>query len=86
MTSKELQKLQKKIKFDAESMALCLGLTLHCYRKYLYGENKIPSTVERAALELQQINFALDITRPGRIDAAIAKEFPLWNKTRFFLT
>lgn len=76
MTSAQLRELQERIKFDAPSMAACLGLKLHCYRKYLYGENPIPEIVARHALELENINAIFINDLPKRVDAAADKEFP----------
>lgn len=76
MTSTQLRELQDRIKFDAPSIAACLGLTLHCYRKYLYGENPIPEMVIRHALELENINTLFMSELPARVDAAVDKEFP----------
>ena len=79
MTSDELKKLQQEINLDATSMALCLGLTTHCYRKYLYGENQIPTKVERAVLELRQINETFFNEMDSRIDARIKEERTTFN-------
>lgn len=67
MTNTELKELQQRIKFDAPSMALCLGIPYHTYRNYYFGSNKIPANIERAARELEQINitFIEERYKPG---------------------
>jgi len=79
MTSDELKKLQQEINLDATSMSLCLGLTIHCYRKYLYGENQIPAKVERAVLELRQINETFFNEMDSRVDTRIKTERTTFN-------
>ena len=54
MKSEDLNQLQTKIKLNEETTALCLGLTVAQYKRYLSGE-PIPSVVKRAAFELSQI-------------------------------
>ncbi len=63
MEAKELREIQARIKFDAPSMALCLGLDYEQYRRYLYGAAVIPENVKRAALELEQVQKQFDIQR-----------------------
>lgn len=63
MNAQQLRRIQENIKFDNLSMAQCLGLTEHCYNKYLYGENAIPPSVKRAALELEHVEKELDRIR-----------------------
>jgi hypothetical protein len=63
MTNIELQQLQKRIKFDAPSMALCMGIDYEKYRRFYYGHTVIPVNIERAALELEQIQKEFDIVR-----------------------
>lgn len=76
MTAQELKKIETDIKFDAESMAVCLGLTTHCYRKYIYEENPIPERVARAALELVQIQKTFDIQRDLDYCAFLNAKYP----------
>lgn len=76
LTATQLREIQDRIKFDAPSMASCLGLKLSCYRKYLYGENLIPEMVARHALELENINLLFMSDLPARVDAVADKEFP----------
>lgn len=76
MTNTELRTIQETIKFDAPSMAACLVITTRCYYNYLYGVNKIPSQIERAALELEQINRQFIVDATARIDTIAARQFP----------
>lgn len=76
MTHTQLKQIQQNIKFDAPSMALCLGIPYHTYRNYIYGANAIPESVERAALELEQINIQFSATMQERVAARIDREFP----------
>jgi len=76
MTNIELKQIQDRIKFDAPSMALCMGIPYQTYRNYLYGASSIPPQIERAALELEQINKQFLSAAPARIDARIASDFP----------
>ena len=76
MKAQDLKDLQQRIKFDAPSMASCLGVPYHTYRNYLYGENAIPANIERAALDLENINKNFIAGAPARIDERIKREFP----------
>jgi hypothetical protein len=76
MNAVELKQLQYEIRFDAPSMACCLGVPYQTYRNYIYGINKIPPAVQRAALELEQINKTFMVEAVARIDARIAKDHP----------
>ena len=74
MTHIELKSIQEEIKFDAPSMAACLGVSVRCYRNYLYGVNAIPPAVERAVLELRQINVTFIAEMGERIDNRLQAE------------
>lgn len=76
MIHTELKAIQEEISFDAPSMAACLGVSVRCYRNYLYGVNDIPPAIGRAALELRQINLTFIAEMPARIDARAAREHP----------
>lgn len=75
MTHTELKDLQDRIKFDAPSMAACLGVPYQTYRNYLYGVNAIPANIERAARELEQINAQFMAELPARVDAHLKDGF-----------
>lgn len=74
MTAQELKNLQQRIKFDAPSMALYLGVSHDQCRKYLCGQTAIPPEVERAALELEHIEKQLDAQRLERYEAFLATQ------------
>lgn len=79
MTATELQELQERIKFDSPSMSACLGINYEQYRRYYYGHTEIPTTVERAALELETINvvFMQERYSPGgSFDRELSKKYP----------
>jgi hypothetical protein len=66
-----LRDIQERIRFDAPSMAACLGITPRAYRNYLYDARQIPPHIARAALELEQINVTFMETLPSRVDQHI---------------
>jgi hypothetical protein len=76
MTREELRNLRLRIKFDVRSMALCVGVPASTYQRYEDGSAAVPLQVERAALELEQINTTFIQGLPRRVDAAIEIEFP----------
>lgn len=76
MTAAALQALQKRIRFDAPSMAACLGIPYQTYRNYRYGANAIPAHVERAALELERFERECDAAREADGVAVIDRQFP----------
>lgn len=76
MTHTDLQQLQKRIKFDCRSMALCMGINYEQYRRYYYGHAVIPASVERAALELEQIQREFDIARDIEYCAFLDQQYP----------
>lgn len=79
MTHTDLQQIQERIKFDAPAMAACLGVPYDTYRHFYYGHTKIPANVERAALELEQINatFMADRYSPGgALDRELNQLYP----------
>jgi hypothetical protein len=82
VTANELKDIQHQIKFDAPSMAACLGVPYHTFRNYIYGENEIPAKVERAALELVQINACYLAGVYDRVDARIAADGGVPNEAR----
>ena len=63
MKPKDLKAIQERIKFDARTMSICLGIDYEQYRSYLYGCAVIPDTVARAAQELVTIEEQFDIAR-----------------------
>ena len=67
MTSDDLKTMQKMIKFDAPSMAAGLGISHDQYRRYYYGHALIPPYIERAAIELVNVNlmFIQERYKPG---------------------
>lgn len=69
MTHNRLKKLRNEIKFDMRSMALCLGIPLSTYQRYEDGTAAIPVRIERAALELEQVNKTFIKELPKRVDA-----------------
>lgn len=73
MNAEQLQNIQKSINFDGPSMAICMGIDYEQYRRYYYGHTAIPDNIERAAMELQQINHKFIADAPARIDANIEK-------------
>jgi len=76
MKKQELKEIRLKIKFDMDSFATCIGIPKSTYARYEDGSATVPERVERAALELEQINKTFIEGLPGRVDARIAKDFP----------
>jgi transcriptional regulator with XRE-family HTH domain len=76
MTADNLKELRHNIKFDMRSMATCLGIPLSTYQRYEDGTAAVPDRIERAALELEQINVAFMADLPARVDARIEREYP----------
>ena len=79
MTAIGLRELQERIKFDAPSMAACLGVDYEQYRRYYYGHTEIPAKIERAALELEAINVVFMEERyspGGTLDQELAVKYP----------
>lgn len=79
MTHTDLQQIQQRINFDGPAMALCLGISHDQYRHYFYGHSKIPASIERAALELEQINatFMAERYSPGgALDQELKQMYP----------
>ena len=74
MTVFELRAIQKRINFDAPSMAACLGVDREQYRRYYYGHAAIPANIERAALELEQINITFSEGIGTRIDERLKRD------------
>jgi hypothetical protein len=76
VTAAELRDLQQRIKFDAPTMASCLGIPYQTFRNYIYGANAIPAGVERAALALEVFERECDAARAADGVAAIELQFP----------
>jgi hypothetical protein len=76
MTAAELRDLQQRIKFDAPTMAACLGIDYDQYRRYYYGRAVIPAGVARAALALEVFERECDAARAADGVAAIELQFP----------
>jgi hypothetical protein len=76
MTFQEIQDIQKRIKFDARSMAACLGIDYDQYRHYYYGHIKIPAGVARAAQEIENIEKEFDIKRDADYCQFLQEKFP----------
>lgn len=76
MNNNELRELRLRIKFDMRSMALCCGVALSTFQRYEDGTAAVPSHIERAALELEQINKQFDIESEARINAEVLKQKP----------
>lgn len=76
MNPSDLQALQKRIRFNAPSMAACLDIPYQTYRNYLYGANAIPASVERAALDLERFERECDSAREAAGVAVIDRQFP----------
>ena len=74
MTAQDLKDLQQRIKFDAPTMSIYLGISYDQCRKYLCGQTAIPSEVERAALELEQMEKVLDAIRLEQYEEFLAKQ------------
>lgn len=70
MDNKELRELRTRIKFDMRSMATCCGVPLSTYARYEDGSAKVPAAVERAALELEQIDRQFNIEMTERLNNA----------------
>lgn len=77
MTHIELKQLRHRIGFSMGDLSKCMGLKKSTYQRYEDGTAAIPSYVERAALETEQIAILFMETAPARIDARINREFPL---------
>ena len=71
MTTEELCNLRHEIKFDIRSFAACLGIPATTYQRYENRTAKVPERIERAALELRQINVTFIQQMPSRIDERI---------------
>ena len=76
MTANDLKNVQQRIKFDAPSMAACLGIPYQTYRNYLYGANAIPASVERAALALEEFERECDTAREAETEDLLQRQFP----------
>ena len=76
MKSQDLKELQQRIKFDAITLAKCLGISHDQTRKYLCGQTTIPTEIERAALELEHVEKQLDAQRLANFEAKLSRSFP----------
>ena len=78
MEHTELQRIQESTRFKTREIAECLGLDYEQYRRYYYGHSKIPDEVERAALELEQIDkkFFARYLPGGEFDQELTKKYP----------
>ena len=76
MNPSDLQAIQKRIRFNAPSMAACLGIPYQTYRNYLYGANAIPASVERAALALEAFEKECDAKREAETEDLLRREYP----------
>lgn len=76
MTDEDLREIQRKIKFNAPSMALCLGIKYRTYRNYYYGMNRIPEHIAVKVLDLEQKNNEFIAGIPARVDYHVNKQFP----------
>jgi len=70
MTHQELKTLRKNVKFSMDDMALCIGVPKSTYQRYEDGTAAIPARIERAALEIQNINTEFIANLPARVDSA----------------
>ena len=76
MNHQQLKELRHIIGFSMSDIAVCLGIPKSTYQRYEDGSAGIPADVQRAALELKQINETFMAEAPARIDARIKQEFP----------
>ena len=77
MTSEELRNIRHRIKFDMRSMASCLGLrSCSTYQRYEDGTAKVPASVERAALALEEFEKECDAKREAEGVALLERQFP----------
>ena len=70
MTATDLRNLRQKIGFSMSDIAACLGVPKSTYQRYEDGSSAVPANIERAAMELQQINDEFMAGLPGRVDSA----------------
>lgn len=83
MTKEELCALRHEIKFDVRSFAACLGVPASTLQRYLDGSAAVPERVERAALELRQINITFNEGFDARMDEAIKSQPSKFNPNLF---
>ena len=77
MTSEELRNIRHRIKFDMRSMASCLGFSSHStYQRYEDGTAKVPASVERAALALEEFEKECDAKREAEGVELLERQFP----------
>jgi len=78
MNNQQLRQLRQDINFDMGSMATCCGVPKSTYQRYEDGTAAVPPQVERAALELVQINttFMSRYQPGGEFDREIDRKYP----------
>jgi len=81
MIAEELMALQKRIKFDAPSMARSLGekpdsVPYETYRNYIYGANAIPENIAQAAIALEHRLKVQDQQRAIEMERILNEQFP----------
>jgi hypothetical protein len=72
--AQELKDIEKKIKFDGNSFAICLGVDYDQLRKFKCGQTAIPDEVARAARELEHIERVFDQQRISAYDAFMSTQ------------
>lgn len=77
MQHTELQEIQKSIRFDAPSMARSIGINYETYRNMYYGKRSIPDHIAKSARDLQRTEHAWMTGFVERLNAKVAKDFPL---------
>lgn len=76
MEATELREIQKRVKFDAPSMAVSLGLDYEQYRRYLYGTAAIPQSVADLAVQFEIIQKEQDEKRDRDFCAYLDRHYP----------
>jgi hypothetical protein len=74
MNAAELTAIRDSLKFDAVTLAACLGISHDQCRKLLCGQTKIAPEIAHAALERVHIEQALDRQRWAKYDAWLAEQ------------
>lgn len=76
MDNQELRDLRERIKFDMRSFASCLGIPHTTLQRYEDSTAQIPPNIERAAMELEEIEKQFDVARLRVYDDYLAKQCP----------
>lgn len=76
MQHTELQEIQKRIGFDAPSMAAALMIPYDHYRHMYYGQQRIPEPVIKSARELEQAQIEFMNSLPAKLGNMIDRQFP----------